>query len=133
MSMVTRMELFPIDDYTVASSVYSRDGQHSPSTDEHTEQRLEVFVIFTDARGTATAIQAVEGLTQQLGARLRLVMPFEVSYLLPLTKPPVSLEFLEGQLLDLAAQTGLEVDAQVCLCRHKASALVNLLPPDSLI
>jgi hypothetical protein len=127
------MELFPIDDYTLASSVYSRDAKRSPSTEEDTEQRLEVFVIFTDVRGTEAAIQKAEGLAQQLGARLRLVMPFEVSYSLPLNKPQVPVEFLEGQLLDLGAQTGLEVDAQVCLCRHKASALGNLLPPNSLI
>src|ERR1017187_3435477 len=87
MSMVTHMELFPIDDYTLASSVYSRDAKRSPATDEDAEQRLEVIVIFTDARGTVAAIQAAEGLAQQLGARLRLVMPFEVSYSLPLTKP----------------------------------------------
>lgn len=131
--MVTHMELFPIDDYTRASSVYSHDAQRSPSTDEHTEQRLEVFVIFTDVPGTGAAIQAAEGLARQLGVRLRLVMPYEVSYRLPLTKPPVPVEFLEGQLRDLAAKTGLEVDAQVCLCRNKASAFGNLLPPHSLI
>ena len=131
--MVTHMELFPIDDYALASSVYSRDAQRSPSTDEHTEQWLEVFVIFTDAQGTVAAIQAAEALAEQLGARLRLVMPYEVSYRLPLTKPPVPVEFLEGQLRELAAKTGLDVDAQVCLCRNKASALGNLLPPNSLI
>jgi hypothetical protein len=131
--MVTHMELFPIDDYTLASSVYSRDAKRSPSTDEDAEQRLEVFVIYTDAQGTVAAIKAAEGLAQQLEARLRLVMPFEVSYSLPLTKPQVPVEFLEGQLRELTAKTGLEVDAQVCLCRHKASALGNLLPPNSLI
>jgi hypothetical protein len=34
---------------------------------------------------------------------------------------------------DLAARTGMEVEAQVCLCRDKKSALGNLLPPNSLI
>ena len=131
--MVTHMELFPIDDYTLASSVYSRDAKRSPSTEEDTEQRLEVFVIFTDVRGTEAAIQKAEGLAQQLGARLRLVMPYEVSYRLPLTKPPVPVEFLETRMRDLAAGTGMEVDAQVCLCRNKASALGNLLPPNSLV
>jgi hypothetical protein len=127
------MELFPIDDYTLASPVYSRDAKRSPSTDEHTEQRLEVFVVFTDVRETLAAIETAEGLAQQLGARLRLVMPYEVSYRLPLTKPPVPVEFLETRMRDLAAGTGMEVDAQVCLCRNKASALGNLLPPNSLV
>ena len=84
-----------------------------------TEKRLEVFVIFTDAQGTVAATANGRGLAQKLGAHLRLLMPYEVSYALPLTKPPVSVEFLEGQIRDLAAKTGLEVAAQICLCRDK--------------
>ena len=60
-------------------------------------------------------------------------MPYEVSYALPLTKPPVSVEFLESQMRDLAGKTGMEVEAHVCLCRDKKSALGNLLPPKSLV
>lgn len=133
MSMVTHMEHIPNDDYALAAPVYAQEAKGHQPIDGQTERRLEVFVIFTDLPGTLAAIQRAEGLAEQLGAHLRLVMPYEVSYRLPLTKPPVSVEFLEGQMRDLAARTGMEVEAQVCLCRDKKSALGTLLPPNSLI
>jgi len=45
----------------------------------------------------------------------------------------VPVEFLEGQMYNVAAKTEMEVEAQVCLCRDKKSALALLLPPNSLI
>ena len=131
--MVTRMEAYPDDDYALTSSVYSHEAKRQQRVEGLTEKGLEVFVIFTDAPGTLVAIRAAEGLAQQLGAHLRLIMPYEVSYALPLAEPAVPVEFLEGQMYDLAALTGMEVEAQVCLCRDKKIALGNLLPPDSLI
>jgi hypothetical protein len=133
MAMVIRMEAYPDDDHALTSSVYSHDAKRHQLVDELTGKRLEVFVIFTDLPGTLAAIQMAEGLAEQLGAHLRLVMPFEVSYRLPLAEPPVSVDFLEGQMYNLAAETRMEVEAQVCLCRDKRIALGKLLPPNSLI
>ena len=62
-------------------------------------------VIFTDAAGTLAALQMAEGLAQQLGAHIRLLMAYEVPYALPLTRPAVPVEFLEGQVRNLACQT----------------------------
>ena len=131
--MVTRMEAYPDDDYALTSSVYSHEAKRYEPIDGHTEKRLEVFVIFTDLPGTSGAVQAAEGLAQQLGAHLRLLMPYQVPYALPLEEPAVSVEFLEGQMYNVAAKTEMEVEAQVCLCREKKSALALLLPPNSLI
>ena len=131
--MVTHMDLYLNDHYAFASSVGSPEVKGRQLLDGQTERRLEVFVVFTDLPGTLAAVQSAEGLAQQLGGRLRLLMPYEVSYHLPLTKPAVPVEFLESQMRDLAARTGMEVDAQVCLCRDKKNALANLLPPNSLI
>jgi len=127
------MDPYLNDDDALASPVHSQEARERQPIDGQSERRLEVFVNFTDLPGTLAAVQSAEGLAQQLGAHLRLLMPYEVSYRLPLTKPPVSVEFLEGQMRDLAARTGMEVEAQVCLCRDKKSALCNLLPPNSLI
>jgi len=90
MSMVTRMEAYPDDDYALTSSVYSHEAKRYEPIDGHTEKRLEVFVIFTDLPGTSGAVQAAEGLAQQLGAHLRLLMPYQVPYALPLEEPAVS-------------------------------------------
>ena len=96
-------------------------------------QGLEVFVIFTDAPGTLAALQMADGLAQKLEAHIRLLMPYEVPYALPLTKPAVPVEFLEGQIRNLAGKTRLEVAAHIYLCRDKRRALELLLRPHSLI
>jgi hypothetical protein len=127
------MEAFRDDDFFPTSSVYSHEAKRHEPIDGQSEKRLEVRVIFTNAAGTLAAVQAAEGLAQQLGAHLKLLMPYEVPYALPLAEPPVPVEFLEAQLYNLAGKSGMEVEAQVCLCRDKRSVLRQLLPPNSLI
>jgi hypothetical protein len=133
MIVVNPMETYSGNEYRLVSPAFSHDAECHDPIDGHTEKRLEVFVIFTDAPGTLAALQMAEGLAQQLEAHIKLVMPYEVPYALPLTEPAVPVEFLEGQIRALAGKTRLEVAAQVCLCRDKRSALGRLLRPHSLI
>ncbi len=90
-------------------------------------------MIFTDAPGTLAALQLADGLAQKLEAHIRLLMPYEVPYALPLTKPAVPVEFLEGQIRNLARDTRLEIAAHIYLCRDKRRTLELLLRPHSLI
>jgi|ERR1700733_7932984 hypothetical protein len=109
-------------------------GTVSPlHTAEETAQQLEVVVIFTDAVGTLAALRNAEGLAQQLEAHLRLLVPYEVPYALPLAKPPVPVEFLEDQVRNMAGKINLDVAAQVYLCRDKQRALDILMKPHSLV
>jgi hypothetical protein len=127
------MEAYSDDDYGLASSVFSHDAKRPDPIDGHTEKRLEVSVIFTDAPGTLAALQMAEGLAKKLEAHIRLLVPYEVPYTLPLTKPAVPVEFLEGQIRNLACKTRLEVAAQIYLCRDKKRTLKLLLRLHSLI
>lgn len=102
-------------------------------TAEDLAQELEVLVIFTDAAGTLAALQMAEGLAKKLGAHVRLLVPYEVPYTLPLTKPAVSVEFLEGQIRELAGKTRLDVAAHIFLCRDKMRTLKLLLRPLSCV
>jgi hypothetical protein len=70
---------------------------------------------------------------KELNAHLRLLMPYEVPYALPLNEPPVPAEFLEAQLRTLASQASMRIDAHVYLCRDKHCALRLLLTPHSLV
>jgi hypothetical protein len=56
-----------------------------------------------------------------------------VPYALPLAKPPVPVEFLEGQIRNMAGKINLDVAAQVYLCRDKKRALDILMKPHSLV
>ena len=133
MFMVTRMNTHSEDDFRSTSSIYSHEAKHYEVPKAPADRRIEIAVVFTDAPGGFAGMQLAEGLAQQLGASLKLIMPYEVHYSLPLEAPPVMTEYLESQLHDLAAITGMKVEAQVCLCRDKRIALNQVLPPNSLI
>ena len=133
MSMVTDMRAHHDDDYAFTPSVHQYEPWDRDTVDRSTEKGLEVFVIFLDVSGAEAALQMADGLAQKLGAHLRALWPFEVPYPLPLTRPPIPVEFLEGQVRDAAAKTHLEVAAQIYLCRDRNVTLRHLLPPNSLI
>jgi hypothetical protein len=127
------MEALSGEEFGLASPVFSHDATGYDTINGHAETGLEVIVIFTDASGTQAALEMAEGLAQKLEARIRLLMPYEVPYALPLTKPAVPVEFLEGQIRNLACKTHLEVAAHIYLCRDKRRILELLLRPHSLI
>ena len=97
------------------------------------QPELEVFVIFTDYSGTLAALQMADQLTQRLEARLRFLLPFEVPYALPLTKPAVSVEYLEGQIHALASKIPINIAAHIYLCRDKRRTLRLILKPGSIV
>lgn len=151
------MRIYSEDDNALASPVFSSDANAQASVNDEGEKRsdaftlsaigsvsvlhqaeglapqLEVVVIFTDAEGTLAALRNAEGLANQLDAHLRLLVPYEVPYALPLAKPPVPVEFLEGQIRELAAKINLDVAAQVYLCRDRKRALDFFMKPHSLV
>jgi hypothetical protein len=127
------MEAYSGDEYRLASPVFSHDAQDHDLVDGHAGQELEVFVIFTDAPGTLAALRMADDLAQRLEAHLELLIPYEVPYTLPLRKPAVPVEFLEGQIRNLVRKTRLEVAARIYLCRDTRRALKILLRPHSLI
>ena len=133
MSKVTPMEAYSGGEFGLTFPVFPHEAKGHEPISGVTEEGLEVFVIFTDTPGTLTALEMAEGLAQKLEAHIRLLMPYEVPYTLPLTRPPVPVEFLEGQVRDLAGKTRLEVVAHIYLCRDKRRALECLLRPHSLI
>jgi hypothetical protein len=113
--------------------VFSQDGASRDTINNPTGPGLEVFVVFTDAFGTLAALQLADGLAKELEGHLRLLVPYEVPYALPLTKPAVSVEFLECQVRNLIQSLRLNVAAEVCLCRDKRRTLESLLRPQSLV
>lgn len=121
------------DNYGLPSQAPFREFHCHRPFDQQDEQRLEVCVVFTDVPGTRAALQMADRLARRLGAHIKLLVPYEVPYTLPLTKPAVAVEFLEGQVRNLACSTGLEVAADIYLCRDKRLALELLLGPSSLI
>lgn len=127
------METNSSDDYGLASTSFLREPDFCQQIDKDVGQTLEVFVIFTDVPGTLAALRTAAALSKQLAAHLQLLMPYEVPYTLPVLKPAVQVEFLEGRVRDLACKTHLDVAAHICLCRDRSRVLRLLLRPRDLI
>jgi len=118
----------------LASREWSAIQEAAPEAEPRA--KLEVNVVFTNRQGTLAALEAAGNLARSLGARINLLAPQIVPYAFPLTRPPVSIQFTEQRLLDLAyqgAQGPLETNVQVYLCRDTRQALLQVLKPKSLV
>jgi len=97
---------------------------------------LEINVIFTDHQGTLSALRTAGALAHQLQAHINLLVPRVVPYAFSLASPPVSIQFTERQLLDLAhrgAQGPIVISVQLYLCRDPQLCLLGALKPRSLV
>ncbi len=115
-----------------------RIGFPAPSNgdESHGNRGLEVTVVYTSDKGTKAALRTAGGLAYDLGARIKLIAMQPVHWALPLTRPSVPVPWAEQHLFDLvcaAASPHLDTDVHVVLCRHKRKALLNVLPPRSLV
>src|SRR5262245_37527531 len=87
------------------------------------ESRLNIVVIFTSTAATTAALKKASRLADSLSARVTLVVPQVVPYPLPLTSPPVLLDFQENRFRDIAAQSPVDTRVQLYLCRDELDML----------
>jgi hypothetical protein len=98
-----------------------------------TNHRLEVAVVFTSVGPTLRALREASALAERLNSRINLVVPQMVPYPLPLTSPPVLLDFNERRFSVLATQSPVETTVSIYLCRDRWDALQVALKPRSLV
>jgi hypothetical protein len=108
--------------------IYQSGGNPTNSNSE-----IVVNVIYTDLPGTLAALQSAEALARQLQARITLLAAHSVPYGLPITKPPVSLEFSRQRLVDLTQQGKLHTSIQIYICRDRTLCLMLALNSRSLV
>src|SRR5688572_1192783 len=94
---------------------------------------LNILVIFTSVDATASALKKTAPLAESLGARITLLVSQVVPYPLPLTSPPVLLEFQEKRFRKIASQSPVSVRVELYLCRHEFETLKRVLKPRSLV
>jgi hypothetical protein len=95
--------------------------------------RLDIVVIFTSVNATTMALKRTGALAESLGARITLVVAQVVPYPLPLTSPPVLLDFQERRFREIAAESPVDIRVQLYLCRDELETLKRVLKPHSLI
>jgi hypothetical protein len=98
-----------------------------------TESRLNITVIFTSVDATVAALQKAGTLAESLSARITLIVPQIVPYPLPLTSPPVLLDFQENRFRQIASESPVDITVQLYLCRDGIETVKKVLQPHSLI
>jgi hypothetical protein len=104
-----------------------------PELVQEQESSLDVSVIFTSVDSTVAALKKAGSLAESLGGRITLVVPQIVPYPLPLTSPPVLLNFQERRFREIAKQIPANVRVQIYLCRDCMETLKCILKPHSLV
>jgi hypothetical protein len=97
------------------------------------ETRLNVDVVFTSVPATLAALRKAAELANRLGARITLLVPQVVPHPLPLESPPVLLDWNERRFQVIAEQSPVETTVLLYLCRERATTLLRILRPNSLV
>jgi hypothetical protein len=98
-----------------------------------TGAQLHIAVVFTNRRGTAAALRIAGALARQLNGRVTVFAPIEVSWHLPIQKPPVSPEWNHRRFEALASECPVETTIRLFLCRDAWEILRRVLSPRSLV
>jgi hypothetical protein len=93
----------------------------------------EIIIVFTDAHGTKAALTAADRLVHGLDLRLTLIIARIVPYPLPLQCPPVPVEFVEREMVELARGLDAEITIHILLCRNRNEAVRRALRRESLV
>jgi hypothetical protein len=108
-------------------------GRHERPCPLTTETRLNIDVLFTSVPATLTALKKAADLANRLGAHITLLVPQVVPYPLPLTSPPVLLDWNERRFKVIAEQSTVETSVHLYLCRDRVATLLKTLRPHSLV
>jgi hypothetical protein len=108
-------------------------GSPNRPAGEASESRLEISVVFTSVEYTIAALKKAAALANRLSARITLMVPQIVPYPLPLTSPPVLLDFSERRFRVIAAESPVETSVRLYLCRDRWETLNVVLKPRSVV
>jgi hypothetical protein len=108
-------------------------GDPASSAIEKTKSRLNVAVVFTSVESTLAALRKAGALADRLSGRITLLVPQVVPFALPLTSPPVLLDWNEKRFRVIANESPVETTVRSYLCRDRLETLRTVLAPRSLV
>lgn len=94
---------------------------------------LDVTVVFTSVDTTVNALRKAGALASRLSARITILVPQIVPYPLPVTSPPVLIDFNEKRFRVIAVESPVATTVKIFLCRDRLLTLVEVLKPQSLV
>lgn len=108
-------------------------GWPVPSAPAQGRGRLEVAVIFTSESATMAALRHAGAMAAELAAHIRLLVPQVVPYPLPLTSPPILVDWNERRYQQIAGVSPVETLVEIRLCRDANDAILSALEEHSLV
>src|SRR6185436_14933385 len=90
-------------------------GQPEITTAGEDQSRLNVSVVFTSVETTLGALKAAGALASRLSGRITLVVPQIVPFPLPLSSPPVLIDWNESRFSVIASKSPVETDVRLYL------------------
>jgi hypothetical protein len=124
-----QIDMAPILEKRLLPSPVYPDQSAQPAESPH----LEVSVVFTSVEATLPALKEAATLARSLSARITLVVPQVVPYPLPITSPPVLLDFNERRFATIVSKSRIDTTVRIYLCRDRLEALAQILRPRSLV
>ena len=104
---------------------------HTPQAELRSQ--LNIAVVFTSVDATLAALREAGALAARLCGRITLLVPQVVPYPLPLTSPPVLIDWNERRFSVIAAESTVDTTVRLYLCRDRMETLLEVLRPHSLI
>jgi len=113
-------------------SLNPESARPEPATSE-SESALNITVVFTAAKDTIAALKKAGTMAESLGARITLLVLQIVPFPLPLTSPPVLLDFQEKRFREIAKESPVDTTVQLYLCRDSDDTFSKVLEPRSIV
>jgi hypothetical protein len=111
----------------------SETGSCQQQTAAPSESTLKIAVVFTTVEHTLHALRRAGAVAHGMSASITLIVPQIVPYPLPLTSPPVLLEFNERRFRVIASESSVETTVRIYLCRDRMEMLKAVLEPRSIV
>jgi hypothetical protein len=108
-------------------------GVSTPEPALTTDAGLEVVVVYTSVKQTLAALRTAGSLANDLGARIRMVVPEIVPFPAPLDQPLVERSFAERKFRTIAGASAVETTVNICLCREREDGVLQSVKPRSIV
>jgi hypothetical protein len=90
-------------------------------------------VVATTPEGTTSALRAAQRLAAGLNARITILVPHVVSYVVPLDHPTEDPTALIDRYRQLASKLGVDAGVRLCLCRTPGDVFRKMLCAGSVV
>jgi hypothetical protein len=94
---------------------------------------LNISVILTSFEATLLALRKAASLAGNLNACITVVVPQVVPYPLPLSSPPILLDWNERRFRTIAERSSMDTIVHLYLCRDRLETVKKVLAPGSLV